>query len=87
MNFKEAGSFLDKITMGAVGTKAVIESLNSHGHEIIELERYCTSNKIWSTKIKRLRMPDLLYLKCGKRIEARAKSALEIKMSDTERKY
>lgn len=84
MNFKEAGSFLDKITMGAVGTKAVIESLNSHGHEIIELERYCTSNKIWSTKIKRLRMPDLLCLKCGKRIEARAKSALEIKMSDTE---
>lgn len=84
MNFKTDWSFLEKISMGAIGTKAVIDELNSHGHNVIELERYCTSNKIWSTKIKRLRMPDLLCLKCGKRIESRAKSTLEIKMSDNE---
>ena len=84
MSFKSDWSFLDKITMGAAGTRKVIELLNKNGHNVIELERYCTSNKIWSTKIKRLRMPDLLCLKCGKRIESRAKSKLGIIMSDTE---
>ena len=48
MAFKRDWSFLDKITMGSVGTKRVIEILNAEGHQIIELERYCTSNKIWS---------------------------------------
>lgn len=83
MAFKRDWSFLDKITMGSVGTKRVIEILNAEGHQIIELERYCTSNKIWSTKIKRLRIPDLLCLRCGKRIESRAKSKLGIIMSDS----
>lgn len=59
MAFKEDWSFLDKITMGAVGTESVITQLNAYGHQVIELERYCTSNKIWATKIKRLRIPDL----------------------------
>lgn len=84
MSFKTDWSFLEKITMGAAGTQKVIELLNNGGHNVIELERYCTSNKIWSTKIKRLRMPDLLCLKCGKRIESRAKSKLGVIMSDTE---
>lgn len=44
MAFKRDWSFLDKITMGSVGTKRVIEILNAEGHQIIELERYCTSN-------------------------------------------
>jgi hypothetical protein len=44
MAFKEDWSFLDKITMGAVGTEKVIEELNKQGHHIIELERHCTSN-------------------------------------------
>lgn len=84
MAFKEDWSFLDKITMGAVGTESVIAQLNACGHQVIELERYCTSNKIWATKIKRLRIPDLLCLRCGKRIESRAKSKLGIIMSDAE---
>lgn len=84
MNFKTDWSFLDKITMGAIGARTVIQELNNCGHEVVELERYSTYNKIWATKIKRLRMPDLICLKCGKRIESRAKSKLEIKMSDTE---
>ena len=46
MGFKEDWSFLDKISMGAVGTEKVIELLNTNGHNVIELERYCTSNKI-----------------------------------------
>lgn len=84
MGFKTDWSFLDKISMGAVGTEAVIDQLNQMGHQVIELERYCTSNKIWATKIKRLRIPDLLCLRCGRRIESRAKSKLGIIMSDSE---
>ena len=84
MAFKTDWSFLDKISMGAVGTEAVTNSLNAMGHQVIELERYCTSNKIWATKIKRLRIPDLLCLHCGRRIESRAKSKLGIIMSDSE---
>ena len=82
--FKSEASFLEKITMGAIGAQKVIELLNANGHNVIELERYSTSNKIWATKIKRLRLPDLLCLKCGRRIESRAKSKLGIIMSDNE---
>lgn len=84
MNFKADWSFLEKISMGAVSSREVIKQLNSCGHQIIELERYSTSNKIWSTKIKRLRLPDLICLKCGRRIESRAKSNLDVRMSDNE---
>jgi hypothetical protein len=40
------------------------------------------SFKIWKEiKIKRIRVPDLLCLKCGKRVESRAKTKLEVTMS------
>lgn len=55
--------------------------LREAGHEIIELERYSQSNKIWATKVKRLRVPDLLCLRCGCRIESRAKGDLKLHMS------
>lgn len=86
MNFKADWSFLEKISMGAVSSQEVIRQLNSCGHKVIELERYSTSNKIWATKIKRLRLPDLICLKCGRRIESRAKSNLDVRMSDNETK-
>ena len=82
MSFKEDYSFLEKVSLGAVGNRKIMELLNDAGHRIIELERYSTTNKIWSTKIKRLRVPDLLCLTCGRRIESRAKSKLGIIMSD-----
>ena len=44
MAFKRDWSFLEKITMGATGTKRVIEVLNNEGYQVSELERYCTSN-------------------------------------------
>lgn len=84
MNFKADWSFLEKISMGAVSSQEVIRQLNACGHNVIELERYSTSNKIWATKIKRLRLPDLICLKCGRRIESRAKSNLDVRMSDNE---
>jgi hypothetical protein len=83
MAMKEDWSFLDKISMGANATKKVTELLNNQGHRIIELERYSSSNKMWSTKIKRLRLADLLCLNCGRRVESRAKSKLGIIMSDS----
>lgn len=81
MGFKTDTSFLRFLTMGALGTRHVIEELRAAGFMPVELERYSTSNKIWSTKIKRLRLPDLLCVRTGLRVEVRAKSKLEIKMS------
>ena len=46
-----------------------------------KLERYSRSNKIWSTKVKRLRLPDLLCVRTGlrgvDRIEALAQQVAE----------
>lgn len=81
--FKTDDSFLEKLTMGALGSRAVAAYLDARGHHVAELERYTTANKIWATKVKRLRLPDLFCLHCGLRIEARAKSKLEIKLSDS----
>jgi hypothetical protein len=67
--------------MGAAGVRHVILELQDLGFQPIELERYSTSNKIWATKIKRLRLPDVLCAKTGLRVEVRAKSRLEIRMS------
>ena len=81
MGFKTDREFLRNVSIGALGTRKVAGILNQGGFQIIELERYCTSNKIWATKIKRLRVPDLLCLRTGIRIECRAKSKLEVTMS------
>ena len=82
MAFKADGSFLRYLSIGAVGVQRVIEMLHDAGFEPIELERYCTSNKIWATKVKRLRLPDLLCIRTGMRVEVRAKTNLKIRMSD-----
>lgn len=81
MGFKTDSSFLQFLTMGALGTKQVVRELQGLGFQPIELERYSTSNKIWATKIKRLRLADLLCVRTGLRAEVRAKSNLEIRMS------
>ena len=81
MGFKTDTSFLRFLTMGALGTQHVMGQLSRLGFAPIELERYASSNKIWTTKIKRLRLPDLLCVRTGMRIEVRAKSNLEIRMS------
>jgi hypothetical protein len=83
VGFKADISFLQKLTMGATATRAAITYLEGLGFAPIELERYSTSNKIWSTKVKRLRLADLLCARTGIRIEVRAKSDLQIKMSDS----
>jgi len=82
MGFKTDTSFLRYLTMGAVGVRQTMRWLQNNGFQPIELERYCGSNKIWMTKVKRLRLPDVLCVRTGLRLEIRAKSDLKIKMSD-----
>ena len=82
MSFKADSSFLRFLSMGAIGVHQAMAQLRARGFEPIELERYCATNKIWSTKIKRLRLPDLLCVKTGLRVEVRAKTELRIRMSD-----
>lgn len=75
-------SFLEKISIGATGTKKVFDDLKRQKHVPIELERGSMSFKIWKgIKIKRVRVPDLLCVSCGKRVESRAKTKLQITMS------
>jgi HEAT repeat protein len=81
-SYKADESFLEKISIGAVGTRRVFNDLLQQGHNPIELERGSMSFKIWKTiKIKRIRVPDILCINCGRRIESRAKTKLEISMS------
>ncbi|HQE92144.1 MAG TPA: HEAT repeat domain-containing protein [Anaerolineae bacterium] len=81
-SYKTDESFLEKISIGAIGTRRVFDDLFQQGHHPIELERGSTSFKIWKTiKIKRIRVPDILCLHCGRRVESRAKTKLEITMS------
>jgi hypothetical protein len=82
MGFKVDTSFLRFLTMGALGARRVSAELRKLGFAPIELERYGTSNKIWATKVKRLRLPDALCIRTGLRVEIRAKSDLKIRMSD-----
>ena len=81
MGFKSDREFLRNVSIGAIGTRKIATILRAGGFQVIELERYCSNNKIWATKIKRLRVPDLLCLKSGIRIECRAKANLKITMS------
>lgn len=83
MGFKTDISFLQKLTMGAIAVRSTMAFLRDRGFAPIELERYCTSNKLWMTKVKRLRVADLLCVNTGLRVEVRAKSDLKIRMSDS----
>ncbi len=81
-SFKTDESFLGKIAIGATGTRRTFEDLRSQGHDPMELERGSMSFKIWKAiKIKRVRVPDVLCLQCGRRVESRAKTKMEISMS------
>src|SRR5438034_1519900 len=82
--FKPSEVFLGYLTMGAAGSKATLEHLQGrHGHNVVSLERATTSNKLWATKLKRLRLPDLLCVNCGLRVESRAKADLAVRVSES----
>jgi hypothetical protein len=82
---KQDDDFARYVTIGAAGAAATLDSLNRrHGHRMVELERYATANKVWQRTLKRIRVPDLVCLDCGVRIEVRAKSKLAIQMSHSD---
>jgi hypothetical protein len=84
VGFKADDSFLRYITLGAAGTAATAHDLRDRfGHQPIELERFAMANKKWNTKVKRLRIPDLLCVQCGRRVESKAKSKLAVTLSDS----
>ena len=92
MAFKPDSSFFRKIAIGAVGSRAVCGKLNTFGHSTVELERGSTDVKLWKdVKRKRVRIPDIVCVRCGQRIESRAKSKIELSMShsptDVERSW
>jgi len=81
-SFKTDESFIEKLAVGAIGARAVFDRLEREGHRPIELERGSRSYKLWKRiKIKRVRVPDILCLNCGARVEVRAKTKMEISMS------
>jgi hypothetical protein len=82
LNFKSDESFLQKLAVGAAGTRATMSRLRELGFMPVELERGSAGYKIWKTiKIKRVRVPDILCLRSGTRFESRGKTKLELSMS------
>ena len=85
MGFKEDADFARFLSMGAIGAAAVAGHLSADlGHAPVELERYALTNKVWQTKVKRLRLPDLVCTHCGMRVESRAKSKLSMVLSHSD---
>lgn len=84
MGFKSNDKFVRYATIGAEAANAVRADLKLHGHEAIELERFAMSNKVWQTKAKRMRLPDLVCVKCGLRVESRGKTKLGIIVSHSQ---
>lgn len=84
--FKTNASFFRMLAIGAVGAKAVQAALNARGHDIVELERGSLSTRIWrDVKRKRVRIPDLCCTRCGVRVESRAKTTPDLRMSHSPR--
>ena len=82
LSLKPDTSFFRKIALGAVGARAVQQDLDSLGHCFIELENGATDTKLWKeVKRKRVRIPDLACVRCGQRVESRAKSSPGLSMS------
>jgi hypothetical protein len=82
MLFKPDASFFRKLALGAVGAAAVRSYLNGHGHDLVELERGSLDTRLWKdVKRKRVRIPDLICVRCGVRVESRAKARAELSMS------
>ncbi len=82
---KPDASFYRKIVVGAIGARAVADDLRSHGHDPHELERGATGTKLWrDVKRKRVRIPDLVCIRCGQRVEVRTKTRPEVSMSHSQ---
>lgn len=78
-SFKSDEEFLTYVSMGAYGVRQVLTDLKRQGHIPVLLERGSDDFKLWKqTRIKGMRVPDVLCVNNGRRIESRAKTAFEI---------
>lgn len=81
-SFKSDSSFFHKVALGAIGSRVVQRDLAMRGHSMVELERGSLDSKIWKgVKRKRVRIPDLVCVECGQRVEVRTKSEPKLSMS------
>jgi hypothetical protein len=61
--FKEDVDFARFLSVGIYSADTIIQDLKrNNGHSIIELEQYA-ANKVWQTKVKRMRLPDLMCIR------------------------
>ena len=82
---KRDEDFLLFLRMGAAGTQRTLVWLKEHGdHQPELLDRGAVVPKIWTQRVKRLRVPDVFCLKCGARIEVRSKKNPRFTMSHSE---
>src|SRR5947208_3504799 len=78
-SFKSDDEFLTFISMGAVGVRRVIENVQQQGRKPLLLERGSNDFKLWKgIRIKGWRVPDILCVDTGRRVESRAKTNFEI---------
>jgi hypothetical protein len=85
LSLKPDSSFFRKTVVGAVGARAVCDDLARFGHKFVELERGSTDCRLWKdVKRKRVRIPDLVCVRCGQRVECRAKTDNDLSMSHSE---
>lgn len=81
-SFKADEDFLRFVSMGAIGVRRVLADLEAQGHNPVPLERGSTDFKLWKqTRIKGMRVPDILCVNNGVRVECRAKTKFEISAS------
>lgn len=81
-SFKSDEEFLTYISRGAVGVRHVIENLQQQGRTPLLIEQGSTDFKLWKQlRIKGWRVPDILCIDTGRRVEARAKTSFEISSS------
>ena len=78
-SFKSDEEFLTYVSMGAYGVRQVMADLKRQGHTPLLLERGSDDFKLWKqVRIKGMRVPDVLLVNNGRRIESRAKTGFEI---------
>lgn len=81
-SFKSHSEFFFNLASGALGARAVVEDLARYEHEMVPLEQGADDPKVWAgVKRKALRLPDLLCIRCGLRVESRTKFKASVVMS------
>lgn len=87
LNYKDDDTFLQYLTMSFVGENTAIELMKPFGHQF-EFDGYgAGSREMYKDEfLKQRRTPDLKCKHCGQKLEVRAKSALKVAMSHSQKR-